>query len=483
MFEVETFSYLKQIYPFEWVMLTIYMLVLLGISFFIQVSNIKKQPVYRYYLGGVAMKAFSAVVFCLIYIYYYNGGDTVCYYETSRALVNLGMKDPASFWKVMTTAPSVENYFLFDDKTGFPWAFMYYDTQTFFVAKLIAPILFVAFRSYLVSGVVLSWLSFFGIWRFFLMLCRHYPAIEKRLALGVIFVPSVLFWGSGILKDTITFSAVCWFIVGIEGFFILKKSRLKNAAIFIVASYVLISIKAYIMISLLPGVFLWLLYSRFSRFKSYFLRYMSVPFIVIFSLAAGYGLLSVLGDSLGKFSVAHMLETASITQRDLKQDYYHGSSFDIGEFDPTISGVISKAPAAMAVGLFRPFIWEAHNVVMLVSGLENLVYLSLTLMLFARFIMQPKKFFRTFFNDPLLLFMFTYTLLFSVLVGLSTSNFGALVRFKIPFLPAFICFLLILNYKLARKRSGAPAGDYSPLVNPGTIRYDEKTGIITKAGR
>lgn len=450
MFETENFSIIRFIHPFEWVMLGIYVIILLTISFFIQVNHIKKQPLYKYYMSGVSLKIFSSIVFCLIYIYYYPGGDTISYYESSRALVNLGMKDISSYWQVISSGASNTTYLLFDSGTGYPWPYMFFDPQTFFVAKLISPIVFICFKSYLVTSVVLSWISYFALWRLYKMLCRYYPFLEKRLAYGVLFIPSVLFWSSGILKDTLTFTAVCWFIVAFDGLFVLKQKRVRNTIILLLAIYVMLSIKPYILMSLLPGALVWGFFSYILRIRSKAMRYAFIPLVYISSFAIGYGVLSILGDNLGKFSIDKMLRTAAITQKDLHQDYYQGSSFDIGEFEPTLGGVAQKAPAAIVVGLFRPFIWEARNLVMIVSGIENLIYLIISFLLVLRLFFDPKRFFRILLNNPLLIFMISYTLLFSVLVGLSTSNFGALVRFKIPFMPAFVSFIVILNFFLSK---------------------------------
>lgn len=174
--------------------------------------------------------------------------------------------------------------------------------------------------------------------------------------------------------------------------------------------------------------------------------------IYVLSFVIGYGLLSLLGNRLGKFSIEKMLVTASVTQKDLKQDYYHGSSFDIGDFEPTIGGMLGKAPAAMMVGLFRPFLWEARNPVMLASGLENFSFLLMALGVGVGALFDFRKFTRTLMDNPFLIFLLSYSILFSLLVGLSTSNFGALVRFKIPFLPFFVCALLLMNYFLWFKR-------------------------------
>lgn len=445
MFELENFSYIKTINPFEWVMLGIYCILIFGITFMYQVVKIRTNPIYRYYGLGVLLKVISSVVFCLIYIYYYNGGDTVSYYETSRSLVNLGMKNIAGYFDVITSAPSMGGYMTFDRETGYPWPYMYFDPQTFFVAKLISPIVFVAFKSYLVSSILLSWLSFFGVWKFFMLMCRYFPGLERRLAFGVLFVPSVLFWGSGILKDTITFSAVCWFIVAVDAAFIQQKRSRRAIPVVLLSLYVLLSVKPYVLYSLMPGAILWIGSNRMQKISSRFLRVTLVPLVLILSIAGGFAVLSLLGNQMGKFAIGKMLETASVTQKDLKQDYYKGSSFDIGDFEPTIGGVLSKVPAAMAVGLFRPYIWEARNVVMILSGLENLLYLLMAFFLVFKILGSPKRFFALLGDYPILTFLLCYTLFFSVMVGLSTSNFGALVRFKIPFMSCYVALLVILH--------------------------------------
>lgn len=450
MFELENFSYIRTIHPFEWVMLGIYCLVIFGITFARQIFKIRAQPVYRYFTLAVLAKVLSSVAFCLIYIYYYQGGDTVSYYETSRSLVNLGMKDISGFFSVITSAPSMSGYLTFDRQTGFPWPYMYFDTQTFFVAKMIAPLVLVAFKSYLVTSVLLSWLSFFGAWRFYLLLCRYFPGMERRLAIGVLFVPSVLFWGSGILKDTITFSAVCWFIVALDSAFIQPRRSYFGMLILIVTLYVLISVKPYVLYSLLPGAIIWIGTAKMSKIRSKFIRITLVPLVLVLSLGLGFFTLSLLGSSMGKFAIGKMLETASVTQKDLKQDYYQGSSFDIGDFEPTIGGMITKVPAAMAVGLFRPYVWEARNIVMVASGLENLFYLLTAVFLVFRIFSNRARFVRILRAYPILTFLLCYTLFFSVMVGLSTSNFGALVRFKIPFMSCYIALLLILHAFLSK---------------------------------
>ena len=168
------------------------------------------------------------------------------------------------------------------------------------------------------------------------------------------------------------------------------------------------------------------------------------PFIVIITVGCAYLLLASMGDSLGKFSVDQILEKAVITQRDLKSDYYGGNSFDIGDFDSTLPSILSVSHRALFAGLFRPFITETRNILMFISSLENLALLIFTISLLIR--LRVFGFFKYFYVNHLLTFSLIFSLFFSWSVGLSTSNFGSMVRYKIPGLPFFLASLLIIRH-------------------------------------
>jgi hypothetical protein len=100
-------------------------------------------------------------------------------------------------------------------------------------------------------------------------------------------------------------------------------------------------------------------------------------------------------------------------------------------------------------GLYRPFLWDAKNPVMLISALENFFLMFLTIRVFFR--LGPIKLFRKIFSEPLLIFSFVFAIFFAFSVGLTTANFGALVRYKIPSIPFFLSLLMILDQSRANE--------------------------------
>jgi hypothetical protein len=212
----------------------------------------------------------------------------------------------------------------------------------------------------------------------------------------------------------------------------------------VIASYVIISIKAYIFVALIPGATIWILYDRIKNIQSAFFRILIAPVIIGIGILGSSFILSSLGSSLGSYgSIDKAIDKAIVTKNDLTRDAYGQNSFDIGEMDGSIGSIISKCPVALTAGLFRPFLWDVRNPVMLISAIENTILLLLTFRVFFR--LGPFRFFRTIFSEPLLIFSFIFVIFFSFSVGLSTANFGALVRYKIPSLPFFMCLLMILD--------------------------------------
>jgi len=50
------------------------------------------------------------------------------------------------------------------------------------------------------------------------------------------------------------------------------------------------------------------------------------------------------------------------------------------------------------------------------------------------------------FSKPMVMFLFVFAVFFAFAVGLTTSNFGSLVRYKIPCLPFLLASLYMIRY-------------------------------------
>jgi hypothetical protein len=387
----------------------------------------------------------GALGLIVIYTQYYKGGDTTNYYRSSVALSKLMFKDFNAFWNLFIHSDlSLENILAFDENTGYMNYECEKDPRTFAVARNTCLLQLISFRTFVGSTLLIAYLSFFGVWKLFKLFCELFPTYHKQFAYAILFVPGVLFWGSGILKDTYTLSGACWYTYAFYKVFIKKENVFWNSIALVFNSWLIISIKPYIFIALMPGTLIWLSLQQIKNINNFLFKILVGPGFIVIMSGTGFFLMKNLSGNFGQFSdTDKILNKAVATQQDLKKEYYQGNSFDIGEFDASISGVLSKFPEATIAGLFRPFIWEAKNIVMVFAGIENGVLLFLSIFLIIK--LGPIPFIKVISKEPILFFSMLFGIFFAFSVGLTTSNFGSLVRYKIPAVPYYLASILIIN--------------------------------------
>lgn len=412
-------------------------------------KNIRTNPEYQYFTRGLMIRILGAICLGLVYFFYYGGGDTTNYHQSANAYSNLFFKDQGDFWLAWLGDPK-GHYFNFDDSTGYP-IYSGRDSHAYFVVRLLIPIVTMGFHSYFTSAILVAWLTYGGMWKLYQTFLNEFSNLRKEFAIACLFIPSCVFWGSGLMKDSFTLSAVGWFTYAFYQFFIKKERKLSFGLYLFISSFIILAIKPYIFFALLPGSILWLSNNLVKKINHGFLRIIATPIILSLGGIGGYLALDNMGDNLGQYKVDQVLDKAVITQKDMKAEYYGGKTYDIGEFDASLSGIASKAPIAIFSGIFRPAIWDVRNAVMLISSLENTYLLSLTIFLLIR--LKFFGFFTTIRKNPMLLFCMLFSLFFAFSVGLTVANFGSLVRLRIPELPFFVAGIFMLRH-LYEKQSG-----------------------------
>jgi hypothetical protein len=438
--------------PWDFILFPLYVLIFVLIALTIQHRNISKNIIYKYFAWGLIAKIIGAISLCFVYTFYYKqGGDTLNYHDTASAVINLLLHGKTNeFFSVWLGELTEEKYYFFNSETDFPkyWG----DKHAFMVARLIIPFELLGFNSFLTTSVIMAFWGYTGVWALYRVFCDIFPELYKQFAVGILFVPSVLFWGSGILKDNWTFAATGWYTWGFYHLLIKKERRTFGLICMLIASWILIYVKPYIFIALMPGSIIWGTWDYISGIRNPVVKGLVSPLIIGIGSLISILIFSGVGDDLGQYSsIDTIVEKAYVTQQDLKQEYYQGSSFDIGDFEPSLPGMISKFHVATIAGLFRPFLWESRNPQMVISGLENFLLLFFAVLFLLR---NPLKFIGSLTANPLVLFSLSFAILFAFSVGISTSNFGALVRLRIPLMPFFICALFIINIRTKKSVNG-----------------------------
>lgn len=425
--------------------LYIFIIYLVGLR--IKATQILKHPEYKYFVKGLSAKMLGGIAFAFVYVFYYKGGDTITYFNDSTVINKLLFLKPSNGLSVLFGNLSPENYASFNWNTYWPHLYIWSDDNTFSVVRYTTIFNIFSFRNYLPTTLLVSCFSYIGIWNLFRLFKTIYPKYEKVFAIAILFLPSFIFWGSGIMKDTYIVGASCWITYNFYRIMIVRKKVLLNLFFFILNFIIIINIKPYVIACLIPSMLFWLNQAYIGKVKSPIFKVLVLPIALVAFSFAGLYIFSKVGQSMGDYgSLDSAIEKARVTQQDLlREDAYGSNSYNLGNIDGSLTGLLKIAPIAIYTAIYRPFITEAKNVMMLFSALENLALLIFTLVII--FKVKPKKLVSITKTNPLIQYSLVFSLILAFGVGIATANFGALVRYKIPLIPFYFSALFLI-YKI-----------------------------------
>ena len=430
----------------------IYLVIILIVCSRIKSKNIVQFPEYKYFTKGIAFKLLGVSAFISIYLFYYGGGDTVSYFLGAKAVGNLILEDFEKGIAILFNTLSPYNHFSsFNSVTGWPTTYMWRDPSTFSVSRYSVLFYLIGAKSFIITSFIVCCYSYIGIWKFYRLLNILYPGNEKGLAYIILFLPSIAFWGSGIMKDSYTVSAACWLTYNFYMVFILRKKVIVNSIFLLINLFIIINMKPYVILSLLPGIILWLNSAYLKQIKNRLLKILILPLISVLILITGFYVFQNLSSLMGVYGeVDSAIEQAQVIRSDLlRSDQYGSNNYDIGKFDGSLISLISVAPNAIFTALFRPFLWEIGSPTMVFSAIENFILIVFTFFTLIR--VSPFAVLKTLLKEPFLLYCLIFSILFAFGVGIAGTNFGAMVRYKVPLMPFFFSMIYIIYKNINSK--------------------------------
>lgn len=439
--------------PWDLILTPLYFILIIVVGVIIKKRNVKNHPHYKYFTRGLVLKLLGAIAFCMVYSFYYDGGDTNAYFRSSKAIANLFSKNFSVAFSILMNNLTMENHHYFDYATGIPEWYMYKRAETFAAARYTVPFTFLGMKTFFTTSLLVSVFSYIGVWRLFTLFTRLYPVYTKYLAMSILYIPSFIFWGSGIMKDTYIVGAVCWFTYNFYMVFIAREKVVINLVFLIFNFWLIATLKAYIVSALFLGMFFWLNSAYLNKIKSFVVKALVFPAIIVLILFSSVYVFKNISELLGDYgSVDSAIKRAQITQQDLlRSEQYGDNNYDLGEIDGSVSGLLQKAPLAVFTAIYRPSIIEVGSITVLFSVLENSVLLLVTLYILLK--TKTIRLIRVIRSNPIIQYSLAFSLVLAFGVGLASANFGALVRYKIPVIPFYFSSLFLLYVKTREDKS------------------------------
>ena len=414
------------------------------IYFFAYAYKSKKEETddtYRYFLLALSTKIFGGLGFFFLTMYYWGGGDSTAYFNTAHDYATFLLESPLEGVSTIFSSSEDMNWY------NYKWAFNRHQflnsEASFVIVKITAFINLLGFNSFITATIIYSALSFLGIWNMYFVFCKLYPHLKKQLFYGFFLIPSVVLWGSGVLKDTITIAAIGWIMYAFINLVLLKRKKTKSFIILIIATISIALLKPYILYVLYPTLFIWVQNNLKSLISSNLLRKLFAPFIAVILIISTYFLSKELSQNAGMYKLETMEQTLEGFQswHTTVSEAKIGSGYTLGDNDMSPLGLLKKIPIAINVTFFRPYFWEVNNASLLLGAIEGFI---LTLFVLWLILKYRLSLFRIIYKNKDILFLILFSLLFGFVVGISSYNFGALSRYKIPAQMFFVIALILI---------------------------------------
>jgi hypothetical protein len=394
----------------------------------------------RYFIAALSVRIFGALALGFVYQFYYSGGDTYNYHTHGSRIVWQAFADDPSLGLKLLASDGKDVRDIYKYATKIPF---FSDRSSFAVVKLASVFDLFTFSTYSGTAVLFSIIGFVGSWMLFQTFYLLRPYQHRLIAMACLFIPSVVFWGSGLLKDTITLACLGFCTFAVFRIFIKGQFNFLIVALLLVSIYGLYAIKIYILLTFLPAVIVWVFLFNFSKIKSLVTKLLMLPFVMFVVVLLSYLAMVKASEDNPKYSINTIAKTAQITAYDIR--YWTGrnagSGYTLGELDGTWQSMIKLFPKGVNVSLFRPYLWEVNNPLMFITALEALALLALS----AYVLIKTRQNLLGILSNPTVLFCLLFSITFAFAVGVSTFNFGTLARYKIPLL-SFYSLALILIY-------------------------------------
>jgi hypothetical protein len=424
--------------PMDLIFLPPYFLLL----YFFAIQIRKRHPtdflIQKYFVKGLVIKMMGAIFFALLAQYYYGYGDTMTYYRETLLMREAVAQNKISILEIFTT-----DYDFLREK--YDWRGGSAESG-FFVEKITFILTYFSFSRFLLTACLMTGLTYFGIFKLFKVFVSIIPEKHKIISYFVLFFPSLVIYGSGIFKDPVCFSALGWLFYATYNITKEKKITVTNIFILVFSFWVIVVVKSYIIAAFMVPLSFSLAMKALKNVKSAFVKIVVFP-ILIFSIVGAYNVFSAdIEEMLGEFAVEKLAENVQGQKKGYASiEADSGSSFVLGEFEPTMAGVAKQLPIGMIVTFYRPYIWEVRKPIIGATALESLFILLFTL--YTLFKVGIFRFLKYIFTDSDVFLCIVFALLFGGLVGISTLNFGTLTRYRIPVIPFYLFGILLILHK------------------------------------
>jgi hypothetical protein len=378
----------------------------------------------KFFWPALLLKLVAGVALGLIYANYYHIGDTLNYFSDGGILAAWAKTDFSGYLSFLWS----------NELSGLGVQLKFSEPRALFFVKFVSLFNLVTGDNYWITASYFSMLSFLGCWELVKKIDAYFPSVTSAGAIAFLFFPSVVFWSSGLIKESLACGALFYLTALFLEAWFSNAIKVKQSLIGLIALWVLIGLKHYYAAIFIPVVITCLVYKFFFRYlvkpKTFATEIFLWAVIFVFPLV-------IMSFTRPNFYFTRFLDVIVSNNKAYSISSTPEDIVHFNALEPAVGSIAANAPLALISGIFRPTLFEAGNLLQDLAAAENLLLVILFLV--------AMKNFKRMFRSPhriLIVGLIVYVFILCIFITLSTPNFGTLSRYKVGFIPYFVFFLL-----------------------------------------
>lgn len=380
----------------------------------------------KYLLLGYGIKLFGGFAYGYIYSHWYSGGDTWEYFDCSKLMYDAFYVNPRYYFQLVFGSCNytpTDAEFLKIITPIAHWS----DERTYFILRINAILQWFSFGNYYVHTVFWVFFSMLGTVAFYRTLKVYFPNYTIFMYVLLFLQPSIFFWASGVHKDGLTLMALGLYVFACQKI-LFDYEKWQFYGVIILCLGMFYYFRPHLVLLLLPATIAWFL----SEWYKWQAKYTFVATYLVSALLLV--LLSYLSMDLNVFRKLMQIQYVFIL-------YLHGEGdISIPFLQPTWQSALVNVPMALYNTLITPFSNGIYRSVQhQLATTESLVLLLLILWATISYYLRPIKLVAFWY------FCMALSITFLLLIGLTTDNIGAIVRYRTIILPLLTPALGILT--------------------------------------
>lgn len=385
----------------------------------------KETGLKKFFWPALGLKLLAGVCLGLVYTYYYSVADTFAYFNDAAKLASLAREDFLSYVS-----------FIFSRTNADVPELSLLEPRALFLTKITSAFNLLTRDNYWVISFYYSFISFLAAWFLVRTLHGHIPTIRNAALIAFLFMPSAVFWSSGLLKESLALAALYFLTAVFLKIWFDEKLSFGQYIVTAISLWTFWNLKYHYAAVFLPVVFTTIVYKYFAGKKL-----LSSPGMGLIVWLAMFVIPVVLITfSHSNFRHDRVLKVilennAAYNAMSAPEDVVHFKTLDAEPIS-----FLRNSPRALFSGLFRPLFWETSAIIQVLPAAENTMVLLCFLAVCFRF--------RSYVSSPhrmLLLAATVYVVALGILVTFSAPNFGTLSRYRTGYISFFVVMILCNN--------------------------------------